>query len=279
MTVEKCEFRKNFGTTSLFDLGQTNLNFYDSNIINNTNNLFSLVSSTFLLVNTTIMNQICLTTIVGCIISAIENSEIEVNFSKFENISSEIQEGNIFLENSILQMQASIMNSLKTKKKQGSCFSLYNSGLNLFDSNFFNYQFNCLYLIQSQAKILSAIFNNRKYSEMLREEYSNFGTIYCLQCQYLFISNGFFIENTKILDGSSLYALAKKDDILGNVTIENSYFFGNGATGKGTICIFNQNLSIYNTHFENNSAEKGGAIFLNNDGKINNFLKIYTVFF
>lgn len=250
----------------LIDLGQANLNISDTLMINNTNNLFSLISSFFSLVNSTIMNQICFTTLTGCLLSGIEYSIIMIIFSKFENISSEIQEGNIYIENSNLNMSLSNMNFLKTKKKQGDCISVYGSLLNSYYSNFSNYHYNCLFLVQSQINILGSKFNNSGFSDKFIE-YNNFGTLYCLQCQNLVISESYFIENNHVIDGSALYAVSKKGDILKNITIKNSYFYGNQALEKGTIYIYNQNFSIEFSDFQNNFAKRGAGIFVDNDGR------------
>lgn len=249
----------------LIDLGQTNLNISDSLMISNTNNLFSMISSTFYLVNSTILHQKCLTTLTGCLISGIENSIIMISLAKFENISSEIQEGNIYLENSKLNMNLTNMNVLKTKKKQGDCMSVYGAILILYNSNFSNYQYNCLYSVQSQINIFGSKFNNSGFSENLIE-YKIFGTLFCMRCQTLLISESFFLENNHIIDGSAIYALSKKGDILGNITIKSSHFYGNQASEKGTVYVYNQNFSIEFSSFTNNLAKKGAGIFVDNDG-------------
>lgn len=268
VSIEKCELKDNFGEISLFDFGQANLNISDSLIINNKNNLFRLVSSTFILTNSTIINQICFNKFTGCAISGADNSIMWIIQTKFENISSEIEEGNIYLENSDLIMETTVMNLLNTKRKQGDCFSLYSSStLALFRSSFSKYNFNCLYSMQSQINIMESKFNNSEYSEKLIE-YKSFGAIYCFECKYLLISDSYFVKNTHVIDGSSLYAISKRNDVLGEIKIQKCFFIDNEAREKGTIYIYNQNFSITYTIFENNSAKIGGAIFINNDGKI-----------
>lgn len=267
--IEKCELKNNIGDVSLFDIGEAYINISDTLITNNTNSLFSLISSTFILVNSTILNQLCINTVAGCLISGIEDSIILINITKFYNISSELEEGNIYLENSSLNMELTNMNIINTKKKQGSCFSIYSSStLNLFTSNFSKYNFNCLYSLQSQIKILGSKFNNSNYSEKLAE-FNNFGTIYCSECKDILISDSYFIKNSYIADGSSLFIISKKRNALGYIKIDNCLFVGNEAGEKGTIYIYNQNFSIKYSKFENNTAKSGGAIFVDNDG---NFL-------
>ena len=67
------------------------------------------------------------------------------------------------------------------------------------------------------------------------------------------------------------------NDQLKEISIENCWFLGNMAAKRGTIYVYNQNITIKTSVFSNNFAYAGGEIFCNNDGiltKINNFFLI-----
>ena len=136
------------------------------------------------------------------------------------------------------------MTSLKTPKK-GSCFSIYNCSLNIINSDFKDYNLNCINAFKSNLNINNSIFENSKNEQNKKFD---FGTVFCSSVQIL-IFNTSFIQNSNIVDGSALYIVANQNDELNEICINNSNFFGNSAFGKGTLYIYNQNFSISYSNF------------------------------
>ena len=155
------------------------------------------------------------------------------------------------------------MTNLKTPKK-GSCISSYNCSLNIINSDFMNYDLNCINAYESTLTVKSSIFDNSNNHQNLKM--FDYGTVFSSSSKEVIIFNSTFIENSNILDGSALYIIANQIDKLDEISISNSIFFGNSAQGKGTIYIYNQNFSITSSNFSNNVAQRGGGIYCNNDG-------------
>ena len=241
---------------------------------NNTNNLFSLVSSNLSLQSHQINYHICLTSLPGCIINAQKASFLQMKSSSFVNMTSKIEEGNIYVDSSIIIIESIKMFNLKTPKK-GSCISSYNCFLKIINSEFQNYDLNCIYAFQSNFTINYTIFDNSKNKQNNKK--FNYGSIFSSSSNQIIIFNSCFIENSNVVDGSALYIVATHSDILSEIYIRNSSFYGNSAFGKGTIYIYNQNFSIAFSNFNNNIAQNGGGIYCNNDGLI--IIKFYNFVF
>lgn len=263
--IEGCLFVKNFGSFNLIDLGRTNLEIYDSIFENNSNLVFYLIDSFLNIKNCSIINNKCLTTDQGCFLSAFQFSVIVTNATLVKNVSNELEEGIIYLEKSTLQTTLLQMIELTTKKKKGSCFSIYSSNLTISFSNFSKYNYNCLFGIDSSIEFSNCIFNN---SDFIRQSkiINNYGGIYCLSCVNVTILNSMFLKNVQILKGSSIYISGEKNEGLEEIMIENCIFLENEALEEGTLYIYNQNITIQKSNFTNNSAKRGGALFFNNDG-------------
>lgn len=260
--IEGSRMENNFGLFNLNDLGQTYLEIRDSSFRNNSNNLFYLIASTLNISNSTLKDNKCSTTNPGCLISAIDYSLILIKNSLVRNISSDFEEGLIYLEKSSLENSFLQMEGLKTKKRKGSCFSLHDSNLTTVFSNFSNYDYNCVFASQSQITLSDSTLNN---SEFLFSQINEFGALYCVSCKKLVISNTVFVRNRQITQGSAVYAYAKQDEALGVGIVENSSFLENQAE-KGTVFVYNQNFTIIGCKFIKNSAKIGGALFFDNFG-------------
>ena len=244
----------------MIDGGDTTITITSSVFSNNINNLLFLSNSTLIFENSTVYYQICNSITPGCFISAQEDSNVTLLDSFIGGIESYIEEGNIYLDSSIFQTYSIYMNSSFTNKFKGSCISSYNSSVGLSDSEFLNYDYNCLYASISKIIINSSKFNNSGYGYM--DIISNFGAFYCYGCQEIVIENSYFIRNMMILDGSAIYI----DGTIGDIIIQGTKFIENQASGMGTVYVYNQNIKIQNCWFLSNQAEIGGGLFFDNDG-------------
>ena len=261
--IENCVFTFNSAHYNLIDLSVSSTTISNTQIQNNTNNLFSLVASNLVLKDNIINNQICLTSLPGCLLQAQQASKVLIKSSKISNVISTIEEGNIYLDSSKVDIDSMEMRQLKSPKI-GSCFSSYNSSLNVINSDFMDYDLNCINAYRSNLMVNSSIFNNSM--KQFNARFSDYGSLFSSSSKQIIIFNSSFIQNSNILDGSALYIIATKIDKLNEIYISNSTFSGNNAIGKGTIYIYNQNFSILSSNFTNNLAQKGGGIFCNNDG-------------
>jgi len=264
--IENCVFSNNSGYFTLIDIGTSDLMITNTILENNTNNLFSVISANLVLIDSKINNHICFASFPGCILFIEETSLANIKSSSFENIISEIEEGNIYVDSSIVYLDSISMKGMQTPKK-GSCFSSYSSSLYFVDSNFYNYEINCINSYQSNVILNNSIFDNSENLKNLQIIF-DYGSFYCSSCNQISIYNTSFIKNLNVIDGSALYVVANENDKLNDVFIENSIFFGNNASGKGTIYIYNQNFSISSSYFQNNIVQRGGGIFCDNDGFI-----------
>ena len=262
--IQSCFFANNSAFYNLIDLNMAKVTISNTEIQNNTNNLFSLVSASLILNDNQITQQICLTRLRGCILEAEKTSNIEIQSTTFLNVISEIEEGNIYVDSSSIYLDSIRMENLKTPKK-GSCISSFNSTLIVLKSNFSVYDFNCIDSFESNLTLNNSIFDNSERNET-NVRYSEYGSVFCSSSKQLIIFNSSFIENSYIFDGSALYIVATQLDKLNEISITNSFFSGNSAFGKGTIYIYNQNFSISSSTFMNNVALRGGGIYCNNDG-------------
>ena len=264
IVIDGCSFTNNTATYNLIDMTNSIATISNTKIQNNMNNLFNLVSSTLFLKELQINILTCITSLRGCILQIQQNSNIHIQSSDFSNVISKIEEGNIYLESSSINIDKIEIKNTKTPKK-GSCFSSYNSSLIILNSNFKDYDLNCINSFESNLTINNSMFDNseKNYTSL---KYSDYGSVYSSSSKIIFIFNSSFIENSNVLDGSALYLIATPLDILNEVYIFNCIFSGNSAIGKGTIYIYNQNFSISYSNFDNNKAQRGGGIFCNNDG-------------
>lgn len=264
-SVDNCVFVNNSAYYSLIDISVSSATISNTKIQNNTNNLFSLVSATLIFQNNQIKNLICLTGSPGCILRAKEASFLQIKSSSFANVTSIIEEGNIYLDSSKVFIDTIEMTGLKTPKK-GSCFSSFNCSFSVINSNFFDYDLNCINAYESNLTINNSIFNNSKVSQYKKK--FEFGTVFSSSSREIIIFNSSFIKNSNIMDGSALCIIAKPIDNFNQILISDSVFWGNSAFGKGTVYIYNQNFSISYSNFTNNIVQNGGGIYCNNDGLI-----------
>jgi len=268
-TIENVDFYLCEGMFDLIDAGQTNMVITNSTFRQNLNNFCFLVFSNIEFVNSRIIDHQCFTNLPGCIINAITNSVVIFRSSIFENISSFIEEGNVYLEDSVVQCVSSQMKTLMSNKNKGSCFSSYTSTLFMNDSQLTDYTANCLYSMESYITIHNSIFDNSLLNET--QNLYDYGTIYCENCFIIMIDFSSFIGNSKTINGSAIFIISNSPNLLNTAQISNSYFYDNNALEAGTIYVYNQNSSLILNIFEGNSANRGGGIFCDNDS---NFAKV-----
>jgi len=272
--IENCVFSNNSAYYTLIDSGTSIISINNTLIENNTNNLFSLVEATLVLISSKINNLICYTNLPGCILEAEQASTIQIQSSYFGNVTSSIEEGNFYFDSSTVYADSMTMNTLKTPKT-GSCVVSYSCDLNFVSSSFVNYEINCISSFQSNINLNNTIFDNsenKKFQIVL-----DYGSVYCFSCNQVIIFNTSFIKNSNTMNGSAIYIVANIIDKLEAVIINSSIFYGNVASGDGTIYIYNQNFSILSSNFTNNLAQSGGGIFCDNDGFIF-IINFYMIF-
>ena len=260
--INNCQFHNNTSTYNVIDGGDTTITINASVFSNSINNLLFLRNSTLIFENSTVSYQICNTVTPGCFIYAQQGSNVSLINLSIRIIESYIEEGNIYLDTSIFQTYSISLNTSFTSKFKGSCISSYNASVGLYDSEFLNYDYNCLYASISKIIINSSKFNNSGYGYM-EHIISNFGAFYCYGCQKIVIENSYFIRNMMILDGAAIYI----DGTIGDIIIQRSNFIENEASGKGTIYVYNQNIKIQECWFLSNQAKTGGGLFFDNDGR------------
>lgn len=229
---------------------------------NNQNNLFSLDSSSCILINSTVLNNTCWAKIGGCVINVFDNSSFKMKLGIIENVFSYFEEGNIYNEQSSIEIFSSKMIGLSNMKLKGACISNYYSNSNITDSFFINYGVNCIYSMQSNLSIVNATFNNSNYQEKNAEK-KNYGTLFCINCHIVMILNSNFIKNEEVTNGSAIYLKINKN-VPHQIIIFKCIFQQNQAI-DGTIFVLNQNISLIECLLELNIAKIGAGISLYNE--------------
>ena len=264
--VRNSTFIGNYGISFLIDISKTSLIIENSFFYNNSNNIFSLIDSKLEFSNSVISDTLCSKDLVGCILKAIETSIILLNNNSFYNISNKKEEGNIWLDDSNLNMSFNQMRNIGTYKEKGDCVSSYNSSLVIINSKFENFYTNCIWSSESSLIVNSSNFQNSIGSLNIQ---NNLGVIYCSSCKFIEIFNSNFINNTFADFGSALYLISSQNEVFQEVNIRNSIFKSNKAFASGTVYIQNQNASIEDCLFEDNAAQRGaGLILFNNNGNL-----------
>lgn len=265
-------FYNNFADDNLFNLLTVNIAIVDTLFFNNTNTLFYLSESVLSLQNVTISNHVCDNYVVGCIINSNDFSLISLKFVNFTMIQNLAEEGNIYLEFSEGEFSNLLFNDLKNLRKKGSCLNLQSSSISLNFSFLSNYDFNCIYSINSSLILNSNYFNNEKsnYTSFNSDLFSYYGTFYCENCLAIVISNCYFISNKNSDIGGAL-AILDLDYGKLMVLVSNCTFKGNEVTNKaGSIFLNTVNANISNCTFEKNRASIGGAIVYESMSYISN---------
>lgn len=255
-------FSNNFANDNLFNLLTAKIAIIDTFFVNNKNTLFYLSRSVLNLQNVTISNHACDNYVVGCIINSNDFSFVSLKFVNFTMIENSAEEGNIYLEFSEGEFSNLIFNDLRNVKKKGSCINLQSSSISLNHSFLTNYDFNCIYSINSSLVLYSNDFNNEKsnYSSFNSDLFRYYGTFYCENCLSIVISDCFFISNKNSDIGGAL-AILDLDDTKLMALVTNCTFKGNEVTNKaGAIFLNTVNANISNCIFEKNRAYIGGAI-------------------
>lgn len=202
--INNSTFQNNYGETSLFDISDSELMIVNSRFDNNTNNIFSCSNTRLSLIESVFRNLICLNGYNGCLIRSSQAAIIIISKSFFYNISNLKGEGNIYLENSNLEISLSQMERILTSKQNGDCALIINSVINLTNSYFREYFSNCIWAKYSPIYIKSCSFsdsigNENKAIDLI------YGAIYCLSCTNITIYQSIFVNNTSADFGSALY--------------------------------------------------------------------------
>ena len=275
-----CIFRNNSALISLMDSTNAKVLISDSKIENNSNIFFSALDSNIVFEGISVKNHECRSNGIGCFLNAQDNSIISLFGVSLFNISSLMGEGTVYCENAKILIQNSNFSFLKNKNFIGSCASVYSSILQVKNSSFQDYDINCLFSRKkSRISIESSIFSQENHS------FSNnaklYGTIFCEDCLIFNIFNSSFDLNTNVQQGAAIKIISTKSSsyfdsetgFIDSCNFDSNLAFLQG----GAIYVFNQNVSIVNNIFKNNSAVYGGAIFLDNNGKIKYKNKVHIV--
>ena len=266
--VEFCSFVNNSADFSIFSLENSFLSISNSVFHNNLNTLFSLTESRILLNNLSLVQQICSENQLGCLIVSEKKSSIFISNCVFHKVSS-FKEGLLYLMNSEIVIENSKLEDFYCEKFEGNCIMAYSSKLSIQRTFFTNFDYNCLFLKNSELAILQSEF---RLSFLHPSQNSlNFGAIYCEDCLALEILDSFFENFHDIFKGAAIELLANEifsKEIKSSYIIKNCYFFNNSAQFGGAIANFNLNLTILQCIFFNNLAKKGGALFF--DTNLNN---------
>ena len=261
-SVSNCTFYQNSADFTLIDVDLAIFQINDSFFFNNTDIAFFAINSNLLIYNITIMNHTC-KSIHGCIFSLNENSSLILINSTFENIYNFQNEGNMLFDSSLAKFHNIFMRNITNFYRLGNCISSYSSNLSIFSSYYNNYSANCIYSISSNLVVQNSFFNGIKSENSL----SSYGAIYCLNCIKSQIVNNTFEFNSNIFEGGCLHLI---NDIKNNdndqLIISQNIFSLNSAIFGGGIYSYNVQTLIISCLFQNNFAQKGGALFLNNDG-------------
>lgn len=264
ITIESSIFVNNSCDENLFILMNAKLYMFDCEFQLNKNIIFSLSKANLTLNHISIYDNTCANKIIGCLINSIDNSNILADDLILTNISNILEEGNIYLENSLAIFSQLFMNKSTTLKNIGCCIMSMQSKILLDFGYFANYDDNCIYAVNSFINITNSVFENRN-SEVFFTEKSGFklGSVYCDVCFELFISNDSFFYNMRSSSGSCIYISDSLEEANENIAwILNSSFMGNIASDKGgAIYIEDFNAIILNSSFKNNQASFGAAIY------------------
>ena len=154
-------------------------------------------------------------------------------------------------------------NNVKTKKQKGSCASLYNSSLNMSDSQIYNYHVNCFFGLESNIIINNTLLDNSQLKDSLIAY--DYGSFYCQDCSKTIINNSKFIRNSYALDGSAICIKNTEEIHLQKAEIIKNSFIENSALMRGTILVDSSCIQIRFNNFFGNTARTGGAIFIINE--------------
>lgn len=263
-----CKFFGSYGNANLIDSFNSYVRINDTIFQDNSNNIFGVSSTTLELNNITIKNHICYSSNQGCLISGNFLSLIVLNRINLNSLTS-LSAGNIFLEQCSILIKFSDFNSFQTNKFMGSCMFLQTSNANVTFSNFQNFSVNCIYsTLNGNLMIDQSNFENKDFITNANPDY---GDLVCSSCSSFSITNSNFSRGSGAMKGGAISIFSEKYFSTKNeIKIDNNKFSENLANLMGgAIYLYNVNASVVNNTFLKNMAKIGGAIYFNNDGKIN----------
>ncbi len=260
--IENSIFRSNHGNQTLFDAIQTQVIIKNCSFANNTNTLFYLVDSQIRIDNIKIVSHFCYNDQPGCVLSAI-NASTFINSIELIDINHYGEEGNLYFQNSQILINSLKIENVKTREIKGSCLSLYNSTLNISESQIFNYQINCIFGSESNVMIENAYFDNSESTENVM--LFDYGSFYCQDCAKIVINNSKFIKNSFAIDGTAIFIKNTRETYYQKAEIINNNFIENFALGRGIIFVDSSDIQIISNIFFGNTAKIGGAIFIINE--------------
>jgi hypothetical protein len=221
----------------------------------NLNNFFSALRSIIFLKDTSLINHACLIFSEGCIMHSLDESNITFINSHFRNVTS-LERDNILIYDSSFCMENTSFSLTHTKVSKGSCLSGINSNFIIKYANFFSFNGNAIYIEDSTLLISNSIM----IDAFNKSNENKYGALICLDCSEIKIINTTF-KNNKAFQGAALYFFDSKAIRRQEKYIIDSFFQDNEAEKGGAIYIENQNIFVNGSIFIENKAIDGGAIF------------------
>ena len=266
--IFNCQFYENKGDVSLFDLYTASVILYDSIFFNNSNLAFYSIQSNINISNISFSDHVC-QNIEGCVFSLSKTSFLFLGKSVFKNVFNLENEGNIVFDSSIVSFENTFMGNFSTLHKTASCARVDSTHLEISEGIFQNFLGNCIFATQSSVKIKNSNFNNQKISNS-KDLLYNYGGISCFSCFEFTLQNSSLTNGRNFLSGAGLYLLNEinSKDQTNIFVIFNNSFQNNSAIVGGAISMLNVKALIKLCIFDNNSAQKGGAIFLDGSGNL-----------
>ena len=276
VTISDSTFLNNYGDLNMFNSLDSNYQLFNSQLINNTNTIFSLMSSTLILNGVNIANHSCSTEYRGCIFNGVFAS-ITANNLNMDNINSILEDAaGFYLETSSGSFTNVSFNNLQSIKQIGNCFDLLTSSLLVNFGIFENYQQNCLNAKNSTITINNSYFNNENSFNTFTKLSFSYGTIYCESCLQLILKNSQLLNNHFSYYGGGVSVISNENDFNLSVQFYNVSFVGNLASEfGGAVYISNVQSSFNFCNFTQNKADKGGAIYFYSQGNFSYFAYIF----
>lgn len=265
-------FISNKGNDNLFNMLDSQIDIRYSNFINNTNTIFSLLTSKIYFQDLTIKNHSCNNLIIGCVINS-QKCSITASNLFFSSINNLMEEGNVYLEETTANFSNLSFEGMINKHNIGSCFDIFKSSLRITFGVFQNYDSNCIFAKESQIEIDFNVFQNEEFNKG-DIQYFPYGSTYLTSCDFISITNTIFQKNNLSSYGGAISIQANKKNYavwgdihakLTNITFISNYVQQQG----GAIFLSNANANISNCLFEGNIANEGGGIFFSSLGFIN----------
>ena len=263
INISDSAFHNITSTYGIFDSSNTRINLSNCTFDSIINLNFRLEFSLIYLKNILIENIKCEKLENGCVFSFVLETMAYLNDIKLKKISNFEQLGNIYVENSEVQIRNMIFIEGFATKLTGSGLFSENSNITINSSLFYFYNFNSFFLLQTNFFMSNCTFNNSDF-EILK--YAEKGAIFCNSCPIFILQNSIFFSNnnSKIGGGASL-----SGDSNATFNISNCFFgFNKVSNSGGAISLSSVKGEIKSSYFYSNQATLGGAIYYFTDGDI-----------